>query len=152
MVPRDAGLELPHFTRAMVENAGRKITLILTLLAISTLSIWLMGFRLGLDLQGGTRLKYRLPFEEALAENMITPAEYADKATLVRQMIGIIRERIDPYGVSAPEIRAEGEDRIVIELPALGLGLLDTDHVSILLFHPIEKPLPGGRTDAVGIE
>ncbi|TDJ69252.1 MAG: protein translocase subunit SecD [Planctomycetota bacterium] len=109
----------------MVENAGRKVTLILTLLIVSGLSLWLMGFRLGLDLQGGTRLKYRLPFEDALAAKMITPAEYADKEALTRQMIGIIRERIDPYGVRSPEIRAEGEDRIVIELPGTGTDVAE---------------------------
>ena len=46
----------------MVENLGRKITLILALLAVAILSLFVAGFRLGLDLQGGTRLVYELPF------------------------------------------------------------------------------------------
>ena len=115
----------------MVENVGRKITIILSLVAVAMASLAISGFRLGLDLQGGTRLKYRLPFEQALEDGLITQEEFNDKPTLTRQMIGIIRERVDPSGVREPVIRAEGEDRIVIELPGTGAVVQENVEVGL---------------------
>ena len=40
-------------------------------------------FRLGLDLQGGTRLVYHFDFEDALKKGQITATEHADKATML---------------------------------------------------------------------
>ncbi len=110
----------------MLENVGRKVTTILLLLLVAILCMALPSireqaptspFRMGLDLQGGTRMVLSFPFEEALKEGKITEAEFADKAGLMQQFTGIIRERVDPTGVHDPIIRSEGLDRVVIELP-----------------------------------
>jgi len=104
----------------MVENLGRKIVLILLLLAGAVISLLFAGFRLGLDLQGGTRLVYSLPIEEALADGTITAQEAGNPRELINQFIAIIKERIDPQGVREPIVRPEGDNRIVIELPGAG--------------------------------
>ena len=104
----------------MVENVGRKVTLILVLIAAAVASLAIAGFRLGLDLQGGTRLVYNLPIEEARKADQITEEEAANPRALIDQFISIIKERIDPTGVREPIVRAEGENRIVIELPGTG--------------------------------
>ena len=104
----------------MVENLGRKIFLILALVAGAVVSLLFAGFRLGLDLQGGTRLVYSLPLEEARDEGVITEEEAANPRELINQFISIVKERIDPQGVREPVVRPEGENRIVIELPGEG--------------------------------
>lgn len=108
----------------MTETLGRKfvITIALVLAACASLIIPPVflnrsPFRLGLDLQGGTRITYRFDFEEAERLGKITKAELADKPTLLQDFCGIIRSRVDPNGLMELSIRPEGSDRIVIELP-----------------------------------
>ena len=108
----------------MTEKLGRKFALIvaLALAAIASLvvpPVFLKRspFRLGLDLQGGTRLEYSFNFEEALKRGQITASEFADKATMLQEFCGIIRGRVDPKGVMELSIRPEGINRIVVELP-----------------------------------
>ena len=99
----------------MVQNPGRKVTLVCLLLVVSALLLWFNTFRLGLDLQGGTRLSYRFDFEQARKEGTIGQDE--SEAQILRQTIDILYNRIDPDGVLEPIIRAEGTQRVVIELP-----------------------------------
>ncbi|MCK6448055.1 MAG: protein translocase subunit SecD [Planctomycetes bacterium] len=101
----------------MVENVGRKIALILALVAASVLVLLLPSkpIRLGLDLAGGVRMVYRLDFELAKANNQITGNE--DPNELVEESIAIIRSRVDPNGVVEPVIRKLGTDRIEIQIP-----------------------------------
>ena len=99
----------------MVQNPGRKVTLVCLLLVISALLLWFNTFRLGLDLQGGTRLSYDFDFEQARKEGTI--AEGENELEILSQTIDILYNRIDPNGVLEPIIRAEGTHRVVIELP-----------------------------------
>jgi SecD/SecF fusion protein len=101
----------------MVDKISRKITFLLGLTVLSVLSLLLVGFRFGLDLQGGTRLVYSVDFEKAVEEGVLTQDELVDRNGLVTNLINIWRERIDPTGVRGVTIRSEGSDRIVIELP-----------------------------------
>ncbi|MEM7516110.1 MAG: hypothetical protein AAF368_04185, partial [Planctomycetota bacterium] len=105
----------------MVENVQRKILLVATLLVLAALSMFLPEepFRMGLDLQGGTRMVYRFDFEKAAADGQITREELQDKMSLKQEFIRIVRERIDPTGTLEPVLRPEGEDRVVIELPGI---------------------------------
>ena len=101
----------------MVENLGRKLVLIFTLLAVS-LGLLLVPeepFRMGLDLQGGTRLVYKFDWDKARDEGSIGTDE--NPADVLNQTIDIIAKRVDPNGVLEPIIRSQGSDRIVIELP-----------------------------------
>ena len=60
----------------MVENLGRKLTLIVTLLVVSLglLIVPSDPFRLGLDLQGGTRLVYSFDFDHPDSNVLMTVA------------------------------------------------------------------------------
>ena len=64
---------------------------------------------LGLDLQGGL---------EVVKKAVPDKGQKVDKAGL-DDAVTIIRDRIDATGVSEPEIRKQGSDQIVIELPGV---------------------------------
>lgn len=68
------------------------------------------ALKLGLDLQGGMRVVLEVD-KSKLDENAAKDAR--------ARALEIIRNRVDEFGVSEPVIQAQGEDRIVVELPAL---------------------------------
>jgi SecD/SecF fusion protein len=107
----------------MLENVGRKVTLIVILLVVS---IGLMvvprfmdppeaPFQLGLDLKGGTRIVYRFDFEQARKEGQIGPND--SEAEILTQTVTILKKRIDPTGTKEALVRAEPPNRIVVEIP-----------------------------------
>lgn len=67
--------------------------------------------KLGLDLRGGTSFLVGLDTSKIAATS--------DKKSLVSQAIEVLRKRVDKFGVAEPIIVAEGEDRIVIQMPGL---------------------------------
>ena len=73
------------------------------------------ALKLGLDLQGGTRLVYSFDFDQAYEDGLLDRGESKDM--VIDQTIRIIRNRIDPKGVLEPIIRRGGENRIIVELP-----------------------------------
>ncbi|MEU2108650.1 protein translocase subunit SecD [Streptomyces sp. NPDC019507] len=95
--------------------------------------------RLGLDLQGGTRM---------VLEARDTATAKADADTTDRT-VEVLRQRIDALGVAEPTLTRSGENRIVVELPdvqdprraAEVLG-----RTAQLAFHPVEPPPEEGRT------
>lgn len=101
----------------MLENVGRKVALIVLLLLVSfgLMLVPKEPFRLGLDLQGGTRIVYRFDFEGARTRGEIGATE--DTAEILAQTVTILRNRVDPTGTREASVRTEGTDRIVIELP-----------------------------------
>jgi SecD/SecF fusion protein len=68
------------------------------------------AIKLGLDLQGGMHVVLEVD-KSQLDENAAKDA--------VDRALEIIRNRIDEFGVSEPLIQKQGNDRIVVELPAL---------------------------------
>ena len=116
----------------MVENVQRKLILIGSLLGISVLLLVFNDFRLGLDLQGGTRYQFLLDMEDVGAEE--------DPAQLQAEVLRIVRERVDPEGVKEPIIRPMGLNRIVIEVP--GLDDLQGEGASA----PLAETLPRDAT------
>ncbi|MBK9388523.1 MAG: protein translocase subunit SecD [Planctomycetes bacterium] len=109
----------------MVPNIGRKVTLVLTLLGLSLLALLIpplageFPIKLGLDLQGGTRLVYQVDTERLNAQQGTDDSMQRDLATLIDETIGIIRNRIDPTGVLSITLQRQGADRILIELPGM---------------------------------
>src|SRR5688572_13329371 len=107
----------------MLENVGRKVALIVILLLVSVGLLVVpplmdpprRPFRLGLDLEGGTRIVYRFDFEGAKARGEIGPTEDTDE--ILRQSVEILRSRLDPTGTADIPIRTESPDRVIIELP-----------------------------------
>ena len=91
----------------------RRYLLILLALAGAIAAVVALGFfrspTLGLDLQGGLEvtLEAQPPRGEEVTQDGM------DRA------IEIMRERIDKLGVSEPEIRAQGTNQILVELPGI---------------------------------
>ena len=101
----------------MVDKLRRKLFFLGTVLVLSVVSFLVLGFRLGLDLRGGTRLTYELDFERAAQEGLISTEELQNQDELMRDIIRIWQARIDPQGVRGATVRKEGANRITIELP-----------------------------------
>ena len=70
------------------------------------------GLRLGLDLEGGSHLVYKTKLEDG------------DQEPTDEQMEGvlsIIERRVNAFGVSEPSIQRMGPERILIQLPGVGV-------------------------------
>jgi preprotein translocase subunit SecD len=83
--------------------------------AVCTLIYPLFGrqeMRLGLDLKGGLHLVYKAD---------LSAVEPGEEAEVIDGVIAVIMNRINPLGVAEPIIEKQGEDRIVVELPAFGV-------------------------------
>ncbi|MEN9573335.1 MAG: hypothetical protein RL514_1190 [Verrucomicrobiota bacterium] len=82
--------------------------------------------KLGLDLRGGTSFLVGLDTSKLEATT--------DKKSLVNQAIEVLRKRVDKFGVAEPIIMAEGEERIIIQMP--GLNQAERDAVRDTLTRP----------------
>lgn len=84
--------------------------------------------QLGLDLKGG--MSILLDADTAAYEEKVGKSiSAAEIKTLVNQDIEILQNRIDQFGVSEPEIRLQGDDQILIEIP----GAADPERVNSFL-------------------
>ena len=89
----------------------RNFAILGLVIALLAGSIWVIITKptvLGLDLQGGTELVYEA---RGTPQNPDPTAEDVDRA------VEIIRDRVDAFGVSEPEITRIGEDGIATSLP-----------------------------------
>jgi preprotein translocase subunit SecD len=68
------------------------------------------GFKLGLDLVGGTHL---------LLQADMSRVESADRQNALDGLIRVIERRVNAYGVGEPIIQAHGEDRVIVQLPGV---------------------------------
>lgn len=97
-----------------------KLITILTLFILSALVVLPMGqgvlfgrpIELGLDLQGGIHMVYEADLSDVADE---------DKDATIEGILGVINNRVNPLGVSEPNIVRQGENRIVVELPGTEL-------------------------------
>lgn len=83
------------------------LAMIIGLLAASAVAIALRPAVLGLDLQGGV---------EVVLQGQPTDESAVTKEAIERS-VEIIRNRVDAFGVSEPEIQTQGDDQIVVALP-----------------------------------
>ncbi|MGI2335925.1 MAG: protein translocase subunit SecD [Dehalogenimonas sp.] len=98
-----------------------KLITILALFVLSALILLPAGkgillgkpIELGLDLQGGIHLVY---------EADLTGVADADKDATMEGIMGVINNRVNPLGVSEPNIFVQGDNRIVVELPGTELS------------------------------
>ena len=89
---------------------GSLVAVILITIAVIGSAFYSFDFlkddlRLGLDLKGGVQVRLEAP-EDATDEDMI-------------KAVAIIDNRVNALGVTEPEIRREGSNRILIELPGV---------------------------------
>ncbi|MDP9385454.1 MAG: protein translocase subunit SecD, partial [Actinomycetota bacterium] len=99
-------------------NARRRslfvLLLVLGLIAGSIAVVATKRTQLGLDLQGGVQLVY---------EGKPTKAQPTVTQEALDRSLGLLRERVDAFGVSEPEIRLAGRDQLEVNLP----GVEDAD-------------------------
>ena len=73
------------------------------------------ALNLGLDLQGGTYLKYEVEVDQIPKDSAGKPK--VDVREAVDRAIEIVRNRVDGMGLKEPLIQREGEQYIVVQLP-----------------------------------
>ncbi|MEU5717580.1 protein translocase subunit SecD [Streptomyces sp. NPDC020403] len=102
-------------------------------LLVSVFITLTMSPRLGLDLQGGTR--------------MVLQAKDSDTAKADRagtdRTLEVLRRRIDSLGVAEPTLTRSGEDRIIVELPDVQDPREAADvlgRTAQLAFHAVQGP------------
>lgn len=84
--------------------------------------------QLGLDLSGGMSITLQADME-SLEERLGHSPARDETNQAVEQVMEIINNRIDRFGVTEPSIRRQGEDQIIIEIP----GAADPDRVNSFL-------------------
>ncbi len=84
----------------------------LVVLPISKGTLGQKGIRLGLDLQGGTRIIYTANLAGIAA---------SDVTSTMDGTIAVLTNRINPMGVSETSIRTLGENQILVEIPGKSL-------------------------------
>jgi SecD/SecF fusion protein len=99
----------------MVQNLPRKIFGIVLLSILSIWSIWTFQIHLGLDLSGGSRIVYKIPFEKAIEHKLIDPNQ--DRAALLQEIADVFQLRLDGSGMADIPIYPQGTEQLVIELP-----------------------------------
>ncbi len=78
------------------------------------------GIRLGLDLQGGTRIVYQVDLSS------VKPGEAANA---IDGAITVLENRVNPLGVAESSVRKLGSDQILVEVP--GRSLTDKEKESL---------------------
>jgi preprotein translocase subunit SecD len=112
--------------------------------------------QLGLDLRGGMRVLIRADLEKLEADEG-KPLTAAEREDAMRRALEILNNRVDQFGVREPQIRRQGDDMILVELPGeadreamnryiQGKGILNfhlVDEQALALFNEYQKKNPG---------
>ena len=96
---------------------------LMVILALFAFALWVIlppdseklgreGIQYGLDLQGGVRLVYQAD---------MSAVESGDETEVIEGVIAVIANRINPLGVTEPNIERRGTNQIVVELPMLSV-------------------------------
>ncbi len=86
------------------------------------------GMTLGLDLQGGSRIKLQA---DASGTNL-TPAQIDEGLNAAKE---VIQSRINPFGVSESQVQRSGTDSLVVELPGVSSSTArDITRPAVLMF------------------
>lgn len=68
------------------------------------------GFKLGLDLKGGSQLVYQADFETI---------PFKERRNALEGVRDVIERRVNTFGISEPKVQISGEDRLIIELAGI---------------------------------
>ena len=99
----------------MFTSLRGRIIVIIALVGVSLGYLFTNGIKLGLDLQGGMHLVLEVDDPEG---TMTSEA----RADAIDRAERILRTRIDEFGVEEPLVQKAGSDRIIVELPGIGLN------------------------------
>ncbi|HEX9794718.1 MAG TPA: protein translocase subunit SecD [Planctomycetota bacterium] len=108
----------------MVPNLSRKVFGILLLIALTAYSLFAFQINLGLDLLGGSRLVYRLDFDKAEEEGLVSANE--NRQGLIQDTATVFLRRLDSTGLADISIYPQGDDRVVVEIPKRGEDEVET--------------------------
>jgi len=105
------------------------------------LEILSSGLNLGLDLRGGTELRYRI-LQDTSSKEGATAEEIKE----------VIQKRVDAYGLREPRIQAQGSNRILIQLPGQASAFLETikgiiENIGHLEFRLVADPESAAATE-----
>jgi SecD/SecF fusion protein len=120
------------------------LAFVVGLIGVSALVIANTSTKLGLDLKGGVELVY-----QGQPTGQVTEVTGED----IERSIEIIRERIDQFGVSEPEVSRLGTDQITVSLPDVDNAQRAIDQVGTtaqLFFYDWEPNLLGPETTIAG--
>ncbi len=120
------------------------------IIVIFALALWVLfpidserfgreGIQFGLDLEGGVRLVYQADF------SALDPD--ANKDAVMDGVAKVIAGRVDPLGVTEPNIERRGDDQIVVELPNLSVTDVQKDRIgrtALLEFRELKEIPIGG--------
>ncbi len=103
----------------MVRGMGWKIPLIVILAVLAVISAWppQKKIPLGMDLEGGVELRYEID---------VSTVPVDEQGKIGEEAINVIGRRLDPEGVKALDIRPLKGNQILIRLPGLDPGRLET--------------------------
>ena len=101
----------------------RNTLLLIIILALFASALWILlpleaerfgrqGIPLGLDLKGGIHMVYKAD---------LSSVEPGSETEAIEGVIAVIKNRINPLGVTEPVIQRQGSDRILVELPGLSI-------------------------------
>lgn len=100
------------------------------------------GMTLGLDLQGGSRIR----LQADLGGLKVTPAQVDQGLNAAKT---IIEGRINPFGVSEAQVQRSGTDGLIIEMPGVSAQTArDVTRPAVLMF--CEGLQPGGQGGGAG--
>src|ERR1700709_565475 len=108
------------------------LLIVLGLIAGSAAVLFTKSTKRGLDLQGGVRLIYQ---GKATKQTKVT-------AESLQRALDIMRDRVDAFGVSEPELARTGKDQIEVNLPGVKDAERAADQVGStaqLFFYDWEK-------------
>lgn len=107
--------------------AKRNSWIFVIILGIIVFCVWILfpidstrfgrkGIQYGLDLQGGVRLVYQAD---------LSTVEPGKEQAMLDGVVAVIANRVNPLGVTEPNIERRGTDQIVVELPMPKGGFTD---------------------------
>lgn len=105
------------------------ISLIIVILLV--FSLWVLipidstrlgrtGIQYGIDLEGGVRLIYQADIPEDRID---------ESGEIVEDIIAVIANRVNPLGVTEPNIEKRGSDQIIVELPNMSVTDVEKDRI-----------------------
>jgi preprotein translocase subunit SecD len=95
---------------AMFKNPKIKLLIVLALVMAAIVYIWTKPPRLGLDLQGGTRLTLEARTSEAVPE--IT-------RPVMESLLSVIERRVNGMGIAESIVQKAGDRRLIVEIPGV---------------------------------
>jgi len=132
--------------------AKRSTLVFLILLALFVFCLWVLlpingerfgrqGIQLGLDLKGGLHMVYRAD---------LSNVEAGQETSVIEGVIGVIQNRINPLGVTEPDIARLGTDQIVVDLPGASVTDVEKGRIGRTALLEFREPVYDDKGNITG--